>query len=228
MITVTISLQPSLAMLFVKVSPAEKKRTESKPRPIIVIFHLIRLLWVLRVSCWEYGNIAVSFQGVRALYGIWMDRRQWSSQPFQIFHNSALRERGIAKEWRHSETHYWTVLTMPCVKCSWKHFLLLLFSLAYQYKTIFQLCARDKKWEGREKKKREREETRQRGEEKCLFYDMGLSSRTTLNMWLKQSRWERASERERGETNREREWVMCLVSGSISNQEFYWKLHIRY
>lgn len=57
---------------------------------------------------------------------------------------------------------------------------------------------------GKRKEKRERKETRQRGEEKCLFYDMGLSSRTTLNMWLKQNRWERETERETGNKQGER------------------------
>lgn len=108
------------------------------------------------------------------------------------------QRQAIAKEWQHSEIHYWTVLMMLCFKCSWKHFFFCSFSPShFQYKTIFQLCARDKK-------KRKRKETRQRGEEKCLFYDMGLSSRTTLNMWLKQNRWEKERAKERGNKQGER------------------------
>lgn len=77
---------------------------------------------------------------------------------------------------------------------------------------------REEKKKNSKKRKKKREETRQRGEEKCLFYDMGSSSRTTLNMWLKQNRWEsewewwKQTEKERHES---RKWVNFISPGLL-------------
>ncbi len=98
-------------------------------------------------------------------------------------------------------------------QCSWKHFSFAPFLPRISNIKPSSSCVPEIKNGRKRKEKKEREKKQDREEKKkCLFYDMGLSSRTTLNVAqirAKQSRGRERGERERGR-ERERESESCV------------------